>query len=259
MMLYTSKLISVLPTPLGVSGILLILGLALTGAGRLRAGRRLMATGLLILWVASMPVTSRLALGMFERQYPVLSASATQQADVAIILGGALVPAVPPQTQARLGDAADRLVFGWELYRAGKIRRILVSGGNLPWNASAVARPEAEEIRSLLIAWGVPPEAIIAEGGSRTTAENARNTAALWPSLGASSALLVTSAFHMPRALATFRKAGLPVAPAPTDVRAADQPLDVLDFLPDAESLKGTSDAAKEAVGYAVYWLRGDL
>ena len=94
---------------------------------------------------------------------------------------------------------------------------------------------------------------------SRTTAENATEVAKDWPSLGASSALLVTSAAHMPRALATFRRAGILVTPAPTDVRGVDDPIDLLDLLPDAGSLEATTFAAKEALGYAVYWLRGDL
>jgi uncharacterized SAM-binding protein YcdF (DUF218 family) len=63
----------------------------------------------------------------------------------------------------------------------------------------------------------------------------------------------------MPRAFAAFQKAGLPVTPAPADIRIVSEPLDLLDFLPDAAALAETSNAAKEAAGYLVYWLRGDL
>jgi ParB/RepB/Spo0J family partition protein len=97
------------------------------------------------------------------------------------------------------------------------------------------------------------------ENGSRTTAENAREVAAIWPSLNFSSALLVTSASHMPRALESFRKAGIPVTPSTADIRVTREPLDVLDFLPDAAALAGTSDAMKERIGYLVYRMRGDL
>lgn len=88
---------------------------------------------------------------------------------------------------------------------------------------------------------------------------NVQRVATIWPTLGATSALLVTSAAQMPRALASFRKAGLPVTPASTDVRVVSQPFNALDILPDADALKQSSDAMKEVIGYSVYWLRGDI
>lgn len=60
----------------------------------------------------------------------------------------------------------------------------------------------------------------------------------------------------MPRALAIFRKAGIAMTPAPRDVRGVDEPIDLLDLLPDAGSLDSTTFAANEAVEYAVCWLR---
>ena len=258
-MLYLSKVAVLFVTPLGASLAIAFTGVALLVAGWRRGGVNLVIGALLALWIASTPLVSRLALGALERQYPVSSAAETQSADVAIILGGALSPATPPRLEADLGDATDRVVFAGELFKAGKVSKILVAGGTLPWLSSPGAEPEAETIRRLLISWGIPAEAIITERGSRTTAENVAEVAKVWPSLDASSALLVTSAAHMPRALATFRRAGLPVEPAPTDVRAVDDPVDLLDLLPDAGSLAATTGAAKEALGYAVYWLRGDL
>lgn len=204
-----------------------------------------------------MPVTAHFGLRALESRYPPQSLRDVQAADVAIVLGGAVTGPVAPRPGPDLGEAADRVLVAAELYRAGKVRRVVVSGGNLPWQSET--EPEAETIRNLLIFWGVSPDDIIIGGSSRTTAENAMEVAAMWPSLRASSGLLVTSGFHMPRALATFRKAGLPVRPFPTDIRAVDEPVGILDILPDAAALKNTSDAIKEVVGYGVYWLRGDL
>jgi uncharacterized SAM-binding protein YcdF (DUF218 family) len=258
-MLYLSKVAALFVTPLGASLAIAFTGVALLVAGWRRSGVSLVLGALLALWIASTPLVSHLALGALEQQYPIRRAAETQPADVAIILGGGLSPATPPRREADLGDAADRVVFAGELFNAGKVSKILVAGGTLPWLSSPGAEPEAEAIRRLLISWGIPAEAIITEGKSRTTAENAAEVAKAWPSLGASSALLVTSAAHMPRALATFRRAGIPVTAASTDVRGVDDPIDLLDLLPDAGSLEATTFAAKEALGYAVYWLRGDL
>lgn len=256
-MLYLSKLATVLITPLGFCLAVMLLGLVLLVRGARTGGLFMLTAGAVLLWVASMPVTGRAALGLLERQYAPMTAAEAPKSDVAIVLGGAVSAATPPRVGPDLGEASDRVSYAAELYRAGRVKAVIVSGGNLPWSAAAV--PEAEAIRSLLMAWGVPGQAIHTGGTSRTTAENAREVQALWPQLGAVSALLVTSASHMPRALATFRKAGLPVTPAPTDIRAVDEPFDLLDLLPDAGALKDTSDAVKEYVGYAVYWMRGDL
>ena len=256
-MLYLSKLATVLITPLGFCLALMLLGLFLLLRGGRNAGLFTLASGAVLLWIAAMPVTGRATLSLLESRYTPVPAADAPSADMAIVLGGAVNPAMPPRTAPDLGEAADRVAYAAELYRAGRVKAVLVSGGNLPWGAAST--PEAESIRALLVAWGVPADAIRTESASRTTAENARAVQALWPELGASSALLVTSGAHMPRALATFRKAGLPVTPAPADIRAADEPFDLLDILPDAAALKDTSDAVKEYAGYAVYWMRGDL
>src|SRR5262249_43177615 len=111
----------------------------------------------------------------------------------------------------------------------------------------------------LLQTYGVPPDLIIVEGNSRNTHENAINTAAIWRERHFHSGLLVTSATHMPRALASFRKADLDVVPWPADFRGHSYPLvaTVFDLLPDAGALEKTTSAIKEWVGLAVYRLRG--
>lgn len=255
-MLYLGKLLAVAASPIGLLIGLGLLGVLLLGIGKRRSGLALVALSLALLWIAAMPLTGRLALGALEQRFPAIPVAAAPQADVAIILGGALRGPAPGRPFADLGDAADRVLYGAELFKAGKVRALLVSGGALPWLGGE--EPEAETIRRLLISWGVPESAILLETRSRTTAENARGVKAMWPGLGFSSALLVTSAAHMPRALAAFRKEGLPVTPYPVDIRAAAEPLDILDILPSVEGLSDTSNAAKEAIGLAVYRLRGD-
>ncbi|WP_421693772.1 YdcF family protein [Aestuariivirga sp.] len=255
-MLYLAKIIAILASPLGFLLAVACGGLALMAWGSRRLGLFAMTLALLGLWIAAMPVTGRLALGALERAYPPMPVSAAPLADVAIVLGGGVSGPSPGRPFPDLHEAADRVLYGAELFKAGKVKAVLVSGGQLPWLGGD--EPEAETMRRLLISWGVAPDAVLIEGKSRTTAENAREVKAMWGGRGFSSALLVTSAGHMPRALATFRKAGLPVTPFPVDIRAAPEPLDLLDFLPDPDALKQTADAVKEAIGYTVYWLRGE-
>src|SRR5260370_7247985 len=80
---------------------------------------------------------------------------------------------------------------------------------------------EAEAARSVLEDWGVPESAILVETRSKNTAENGSFSRDLLASRGIHRALLVTSAYHMPRAVAAFRKAGLEVTPPPTHYMTA--------------------------------------
>ena len=104
---------------------------------------------------------------------------------------------------------------------------------------------------------GVPPEAILLEGRSRNTRENALYTAEILSAEGIDRVLLVTSALHMPRALATFRAAGIDAEPAPTDFEVMPEPAHLMRWLPDAEALSDSTRALKEYVGWWVYRWRG--
>ena len=112
----------------------------------------------------------------------------------------------------------------------------------------------------LLVEWGVPSAAIEMATASRNTFENALEIERMWKARRFKSALLVTSAVHMPRAMAVFRRAGLPVIASTTDVLVVDDDqADLLKWLPDASALSMTTAAAKEWIGYLVYKVRGYL
>ena len=102
------------------------------------------------------------------------------------------------------------------------------------------------------------PDAIVIEEASATTRENALNSAALWRDHGFRTGLLVTSASHMPRALAAFHKVGLDLAPVPVDSLVGLQPFRTLfDVLPDSGALNATTSFLKEWIGLTVYRWRG--
>jgi uncharacterized SAM-binding protein YcdF (DUF218 family) len=120
--------------------------------------------------------------------------------------------------------------------------------------------PEAKLIRDLLVEWGVAADAIELGTESRNTFENAVEIQRMLKARGFTSALLVTSATHMPRAMATFRRAGVPVIASTTDVQAVDgDRADPLRWLPNAGALAATTNAMKEWMGYLVYRARGYL
>jgi len=82
-----------------------------------------------------MPVSSNWLLGQLEAEYPPAPIETLPHADVAIVLGGSIGQPLPPRITPDLSDAADRVLYAARLFRAGKVDRILVSGGNLPWQA----------------------------------------------------------------------------------------------------------------------------
>lgn len=118
--------------------------------------------------------------------------------------------------------------------------------------------------RIVLKALGVAEECIIAVDEARNTEEEARlireRLAALGKKDGRPAIALVTSAWHMPRAKSLFERAGFEVLEAPCDYEmhmVAERPIEVQDFLPNADSLLRNSYAAKEWVARFCYWLKG--
>ena len=133
------------------------------------------------------------------------------------MLGGGVTPAVPPYLmEPDLADAADRVWYAARLYHRGVARRIIVSGGSLLVQKSGPAVNEAAAMRQFLVDLGVPPEAIVSEGNSLNTLENIRNVRAM---VGDARVALITSAYHMPRALKIARQGNLNVGAFPTDWR----------------------------------------
>ena len=140
-----------------------------------------------------------------------------------------------------------------QLYLAGRAPKVVLSGGALEGDVSE-ARGMAHAIRQQ----GVPENALILENSSRTTYENAALTEDTLKSRGIGKVLLVTSALHMPRAMAAFSKQGVEAiaAPAPPQIVApTDGSLSL--WMPDQRTFDASRSIIKEYAGLFVYWLRG--
>jgi uncharacterized SAM-binding protein YcdF (DUF218 family) len=222
-----------------------------------RVAKVLAVVAFAIFWTSAMPTVAHWLTRTLEQQYPSDPAT-LPSAEVAIVLGGAVSAPTPPHQTPELGEAADRVWHAAHLYRSGRVKRILAVGGSMPWGPQRTR--EAEIIRELLVELGVPRPAIQIGITSRNTYENAVEAKSLARDQPFATALLVTSAWHMPRALAVFRKAGIPVVPAPCDFRTDDTLTGtVLDWLPHAEAFAMTSAAMREWLGFYVYRWRGWL
>lgn len=146
-----------------------------------------------------------------------------------------------------------RIDIAAQLYLAGRAPKVLLSGGALEGDVSE-ARGMAHAIRQQ----GVPETALILENSSRTTYENAAMTEDQLKARGIGKILLVTSALHMPRAMAAFAKQGVVAiaAPAPPQiVPPTDGSLSL--WVPDQRTFDASRSIIKEYAGLFVYWLRG--
>ena len=137
------------------------------------------------------------------------------------------------------------------LHHAGKAPLLVLSGGSDP---DVTHGTEAQAMQMLLHDLSVSNAAMLQEGSSRTTRQNAENSAALLKHRGISRVLLVTSALHMTRAVAQFQAAGLAVVPVATDHTDPLALNNISAWMPDAGALADSGRAFKEVLGR---WLAG--
>ncbi len=255
-MLFLSKFVPLLIYPLGLAFLLLV-GLAWKG-GLTRRQRAAILGACILLWAGGNRWVSLYVARSLEWRY--LPQGALPSAEVIVLLGGDTFPASPPQPIVQPGQ---RAFYAAELYRQGRAPRVLVSGGNIEWQAGGDPSTPAAQMEDVLVLLGVPPEAITLETESRNTAENARFSAAILRTWGVERIILVTSAIHMPRAKALFEAQGLTVVPAPTAFKVTRASWEAafhggwqsffFNLVPNAGSLNLTTIALKEYFGLAVY------
>ena len=265
MFIFLSKLLPIFVYPVGLTCIFILLAAALPQRHRWR--RRLMGLAFLLLWLSSSSLVAAPLVRSLEWRY--LPPTDVPPAEVIVVLGGGTKTADYPRQIVELSEAGDRTLYAAHLYHQGKADHILLSGGNVFTDTLTNAPPEAEDMLAIMQMLNVPEEAIWLETESRNSYENALYSHTLLQNKGIHTILLVTSAIHMPRAVALFEKQGFTVIPLPTDFVVTQQGWEAItrptflaqlgNVLPTVENLQLTTWAMKEYVGTAVYRLQGWL
>lgn len=190
--------------------------------------------------------------GPLERRFP--SPTLPERVDGIIVLGGALDTVTARITgQPELNDAAERITSFVELSRRYPQAKLVYTGGSGLVLHQDV--PESDIAERLFAAVGLAPERIVFERTSRNTWENAVFSQRLVHPQPAERWLLVTSAWHMPRAVGCFRRIGWNVTPYPVDHVGANAS-DWLGFNVDVQ-LHAVTLGMKEWVGLVSYHLMG--
>ena len=191
-------------------------------AWKRRGERRIAALLFALTFVFYLLCTSVVAertLGWLEQAY---LPPAEPAGDVIIMLGGGAMPDSPDVdgVGALCSSPANRLLTAVRLQRKLGVP-ILLSGGQVYEDTGA----EAKIARRILIDLGVPEEQILVETRSVNTTQNARYSAEILRAQGLTQPILVTSAFHMKRAVLNFKKQGIDVVPYPADYQVTHHPV----------------------------------
>ncbi len=262
-MLALKKLLTFAAMPLGMAFLLGAGALLLFVCKRSKAGGVLIAVALVQLWLFSTPIVS-IALGQaLEHPYPAVQVRAFVQQhpeiQAIVVLGGGVDSRINQNNYRPwpdLDNGADRVWYGSKLYAAyaQTLHRhvpVLMSGGQIAWLPGDTS--EAVAMTEFAVDLGVPAQHIIQETRSTTTEENAHYTASLLASEHIQRIALVTSAFHMRRAVIVFEQAGFVVSAAPTDQRYPSRAPHWLNWVPTVEHLNNSTTALKEWLWWGLY------
>ncbi len=248
-----SKVAGFLVVPSDVLVALGLLGLLLLRSRFQRTARGLLTMSLGLLVVAGLSPLGNALILPLEQRFPAWSGSA---ADGIVVLGGSIGPTLTAaRGQPALDESAERLTEIADLARRFPNARILLAGGY-----SGVAKDVPGEARAavpLLESFGIARERILLEDKSLNTHQNALFSKAVAQPKPGERWLLVTSAYHMPRAVGCFRRVGFPVEAYPVDWRTTGRLDQWFPFESIAKGLARTDTAVHEWVGLVVYRLIG--
>lgn len=257
MFFYASKIFWMIAQPINLIGILAIIGIALALAGWYRSSILFSSVSALVLALSAWTSFGALLLHPLEDHF-ARPDPAPESVTGIIVLGGGFEGAVNlARGGYELSSSGDRFVETAILARRYSGARIVVSGGT--GTLVLDGEGDADTAPRLLTALGVDRERLILERESRDTYENAVFTRRMVEPKPGETWLLVTSAFHMPRAVGLFRKAGFNVVPWPADYRTSGT--ETIGFAQDnvTDCLENTSIAIREWIGLLAYRLTGRI
>ncbi|MGB3289240.1 MAG: YdcF family protein [Burkholderiaceae bacterium] len=249
-----SSFLTNLVIPLNLCITLLLIGAVVFMAKRRKTAFFIAAVGLgwALFW--SLPASSLWAGGRLEQLYPHRPVMALPTAQAIVVLGGSTANGrqnwFEPYDSATASARVDTAAL---LYKARRAPLIILSGAALEGSTS-----EAQMMANALKQEGIPDSAMVLENRSFTTHENALYTTRELKERHISEVLLVTSALHMPRAMAVFKKQGIEAiaSPSPPQILVPNDSRFSF-WQPNMRALSASRSIVKEYVGLLVYWVRG--
>lgn len=243
-MLFLNKLLPTFVLPIGLVTALMLLA----AWKKWRWAALLAAFGLL---ASSTGVVANALLQPLENSYPARSVGSLPEADAVLVLGGIMSPGKEPGLIPEWAESVERFEAGVQIVRRDKARLLLFTGDTRGSEGTALQREALER--------GVPRERTAVIGAVGNTADEAAQLKKFAAQHGLKRVVLVTSAWHLPRAMRQFKVAGVELVPFPVDYRGlSNRLLPYLDWIPTAGSLQKTEMALRECYGMAFYAVFGN-
>jgi uncharacterized SAM-binding protein YcdF (DUF218 family) len=249
-----SKVLSSLIQPIVIVFLILLASVLVKGK---RWRRTLAIAGVALLFFFSNAFIANEVMRLWE--LPGTPFTEMKPYDVAIVLTGVAVhKSLGPSDRTHYYLGADRVIHTAQLYKLGLIKKVIISGG--VGRIMAEGEPEAWQLKKSLVVMGVPDSVLYIDPSSDNTYENAVESKKIVKTLGidVQDCLLVTSAFHMRRALACFKKADMSIDYFTCDFRATERSFtpDVL-LVPKLDAVLIWQKLLKEWAGFVAYKVAG--
>ena len=245
-MIYLHKTLPLIVSPLFLIFFLIILGTFLKS-------KKINLFGLLILFFCSLPIISKNTTAYLEKNYTLQETSSIDKADAIVVLSGIVHPIKTGDTyKYEFGGGIDRILSGMDLFKNNKAPLLILTRGKLPWQLGV---PEGEYLKEFAIKFGIPEKNILLTENVQNTDEEAKSVKKLLKPSN-NKVILVTSAFHMPRAKKVFEAAGINTLPFPVDFHNRESKVTFMDFIPSAQSFSANSRFIKEIIGRTYYKLK---
>ena len=202
-----------------------------------------------LLYILSTPIFSNYFFKLVEGNQSRKSIASIKKADAIVVLSGMLsVHEIEGREYVEWGDP-DRFFGGVEFMKGGKASKLIFTGAKMPWTQAGLS--EGMILANYANQYGVPNDHIFRSELVANTADEA--VAVKKMALG-NNIILITSAFHMPRAQMLFEKEGFEVVPYPVDFKShIPVSLTFMDYLPSAQSLRKTELGLRELMGRLFY------
>jgi uncharacterized SAM-binding protein YcdF (DUF218 family) len=245
-MIYLHKILPLFASPLFLIILFIILGIIFKS-------KKIHLLALTILIFCSLPIISNKLINYLEKDYAPQDTSTADRADAIVVLSG-IVKTIKADNKLKyeFSDGVDRILSGIDLFKDDKAPLLILTKGQLPWSMGI---SEGEYLKNFAIKFGVPEESILLTENAQNTDQEAKAVRKLF-NKNKIRVILVTSAFHMPRAKKVFVASNIKVIPFAVDYKSVEQKITFMDFIPSADSLNAISFVVRELIGRLYYNLK---
>lgn len=246
MSIYFHKILPLLFSPMILILILFIIGTFFKS-------KKINLLGILIIIICSLPIFSNKLINYLEINYKPLDITEVKQADAIVVLSGMVnVMQLNDDYKYEFGGSVDRFFAGIDLIKNNKASKLVFTRGKLPWT---IGISEGEYLKKRAIEFGVSEKKIVLTENVQNTEQEAKSIKKLFPKKN-TKLILVTSAFHMQRAVKIFKSENLNVTAYPVDFKRKDNKFTFIDLIPSASSLNSTSFFVREIIGRIYYKIK---